>query len=666
MFEIVFRGWNASPFFERSWKGVTAVSMIRTLTPPTRFCSLLFVAIAWAAICGGCRPKSQSSTPPTAKPPQVAAKPPAPQITHPAPETVTPRAASAASASRAEQGDSAAAEPTPAHDEAKRTWTSQRLFVLAEGGPRIVELHAAVDGVDLAAGLAATANELARGLAIDWTAPPKWSWLLEQPLVQSGWLGNLVPESDQQGQLLSLYDTDADGQVSEPEFRAFLTRGLSRADQLRVGHRRDDATEIRSSSPWGPLDEDADGQLSADERAAASRVLARFDFDGDRIVTAAEVRSTNASVGSMPMMSSTGMLEPNKLIAFDAERPKASIEALFENYTFTEAIPRETLSGWSEQRFRDLDADSDGQISKKELAALAKHAPDASLEVNFPNSLLDADQPADVRPAGDSPGDKANHRKPIAWIEGTLGGRLELPECVVIVRVNDDHAPSKRAAFLRSVQRAAVDPQLAMMFSRSFELKPNAFELLRNPPQPEPEADSDEQQPADPGTTDSENDESANRPIEPAAATAAWHWAAAPRDWHLSVTWRVPEAAWFELLDRSGDGRIVESEINQFAATCRHLDHDENGIIDANELPLLLVLTVDREDRRTSFLTAGGMPSEKRGGNTLPAPAWFSGMDYNSDGEITRAEFLGEASDFSALDLDSNGTIEASELDSRD
>ena len=511
-----------------------------------------------------------------------------------------------------DKSTTAAAEPK---------YTVQRIIVLAVGGPRLIELRLSVAGNDLTSTLSATVERLAAEVNVDWQKPPSWDELLDRPLIRSGWLGNLVPTEEQRSQLFTLYDNDGNSKVSPEEFSAFITRGLSRSGAVRVAKVRSTGNTSVSSSPWGPLDEDDDRELSQVEAQNVAATLARYDFDGDRIISLMEVQSGSDQAMREQMLGSQQLLDSTKVLAVDSDKQAAVINDVLENYTFTETIPRDAFSQWSDLRFRALDGDSDEQLSRRELGGMLDAEPDSVLVVNYPDSLADPSSPAVAQPVGSTVG---------VWNPTGSGGKLELPGCTLLVSALDDHDAARRS-YLKQIFRSALkEPQGRTAISAQLELKDSAFELL-----------------------DGQGE---------AAADAAWRWTTSPRDWQLTVNWRMAEEPWYQLLDTNGDGRVVEAEASQWATRAAAWDHDGNGAVDHNEIPLAIGLSIERSDRRAPFQMAGGLPPEKRGRVTLSAPTWFTAMDYNSDGEVTRGEFLGEENDFDDFDKDDDGAIEPAEV----
>ncbi|MGN6544349.1 MAG: hypothetical protein ACTHK7_04825 [Aureliella sp.] len=558
-----------------------------------------------------------------------------------------PDAAEPASESAATQETDAELKTGP-----QPTWSTLRLVLLAPGGPRLVELRVNVAGRDLAEGFADATESLAEELDFRFDSPISWDALLEKPLVRSGWLGNLVPSFEQRAELLAMYDQDNVGMVDRVEFAAFLTRGLTRRSHLRLVHARATAAPLmRSNSPWGELDQDEDGELSEQELSRTGDALMHFDFDGDGIITESELRSNSEAMrGPMNMSRSSGLLDVTHVLTPDAKSNITLERAVHEHYSFTETLSRETFFGWDDQRWKQIDREAKGEIVRRDLESLCDMPADAQLNVALPSSLELSDSGNSPQPEGppdesvdgslgepvsqgsvvsvasESKGDK----KQIVWTAGPSGGRLLLPGCVVLVQVSDDHSPEARGLAMERFSQAADDKQLAAAITNRLELKESAWQLL---------AEQGSQGPS-----------------------RAWRWTAAPRHFHVTATWTAVEHPWFELVDANGDRRLTGLELSDFHASAGRWDRNFNGRLEEEELPLVISMRIAREDNRFAGFLPGGTNVKKGVTNAPQGPSWFTGMDYNSDGELTHAEFLGEDTAFEALDANRDGIIDVREV----
>ena len=80
-----------------------------------------------------------------------------------------------------------------------------------------------------------------------------------------------------------------------------------------------------------------------------------------------------------------------------------------------------------------------------------------------------------------------------------------------------------------------------------------------------------------------------------------------------------------------------------------------------DELPEVLL---DRPGPRQHRKSRRHVRRRRRSSPAAPddkAPRWFTAMDANRDGAISRREFLGPAEKFAELDHDRNGLLELSE-----
>jgi Ca2+-binding EF-hand superfamily protein len=119
----------------------------------------------------------------------------------------------------------------------------------------------------------------------------------------------------------------------------------------------------------------------------------------------------------------------------------------------------------------------------------------------------------------------------------------------------------------------------------------------------------------------------------------------------------------FPMLDLNQDGRLSRREFRRGDELIARCDRNNDKLLSETELPSHLVLTIGY----------GAIAGRPQGGTTIfragtPqvvditfGPVWFQRMDRNSDGEVSRREFLGPPERFRALDANNDGAIEAHE-----
>ncbi len=610
-----------------------------------------FAARAWLLIgmlsvvscIPGCKPKANAPTV-VENDPAVTRKEEA--ADSPTPETAAENKPIVEESTPATEENNAAAkamvsnDTPPGFELSSKDWSSVRLLVLGNGAPAMLQVRLQVGTLPLDAGLKQTVEHIKHQLKVPLDKTTTWSQLLEDSLIKSKLLGNLVPTAEQTDQFLSLYDRNSDRLVDDSEFTAFVTRGLSRMPHVRLGQSPGEGP-TRLKGFWGPLDANNDGELDRDELAQVKERLLRLDFDGNQAVTLAE--SQEIETMDTAVMDSMGDTSFRQVIEID--KPSAAVAAMLEHYAFDESIGRDELFRISESQWSVLDQDRNGRLNRTELTAFLDQDAASVISIRLPDTVtiptvtiptVDASPPSPsntmtVGMVSAKPTDQAMLIRGVGnWISGgNQGGKFDLPGCILTVIVRDDEGIDARRAFQQRIESVLNSEQLVTAFARTLDVTEDSVDLIKASAKP---------------------------------AMQAWSWLFATRHWHTNLKWKVNESPWFELVDANGDRRISPHEAEQFSKSAATWDKNQDGGLTRDEVPTSILLVVERSDRRMAFLTAGGPTDEKRGANDSTAPTWFTAMDYNSDGEISQTEFLGEESDFKRLDQNRDGIIDLQEI----
>jgi hypothetical protein len=117
----------------------------------------------------------------------------------------------------------------------------------------------------------------------------------------------------------------------------------------------------------------------------------------------------------------------------------------------------------------------------------------------------------------------------------------------------------------------------------------------------------------------------------------------------------------FGELDANADARLSERELKTVRDRLAARDADQDRQLADNELPYSMIVAFVRGEaaNEQSFYVPASPPASAASG--LAPPEWFTHADLNSDGEISRREFLGSTDQFSQVDLSRDGYIDAAE-----
>jgi len=117
----------------------------------------------------------------------------------------------------------------------------------------------------------------------------------------------------------------------------------------------------------------------------------------------------------------------------------------------------------------------------------------------------------------------------------------------------------------------------------------------------------------------------------------------------------------FAALDTDHDDRLDSRELEGAAERLAALDKNSDGQVTGDELPEVLLIGLARGSLENADATFAPPPVFVRAAEGK-APAWFTAMDANQDGAISRREFIGPLEKFRELDRNGNGLIEWSEI----
>jgi Ca2+-binding EF-hand superfamily protein len=125
----------------------------------------------------------------------------------------------------------------------------------------------------------------------------------------------------------------------------------------------------------------------------------------------------------------------------------------------------------------------------------------------------------------------------------------------------------------------------------------------------------------------------------------------------------------FSTVDADRDGRLSVRELRGAAKLIDRLDANGDGCLALAEVPRQHqgsfekgAIGLSPGAGRAILVRAGGRmppPAPRR----ARGPAWFTKMDRNSDGDVSRKEFLGTDEQFRAIDADGDGLITAAEAE---
>jgi hypothetical protein len=117
------------------------------------------------------------------------------------------------------------------------------------------------------------------------------------------------------------------------------------------------------------------------------------------------------------------------------------------------------------------------------------------------------------------------------------------------------------------------------------------------------------------------------------------------------------------LLDHDNDGRLTRRERQEISGLFASLDRNGDGAVSSSEVPVPIRFAVTLGPHVHELLATAAPAARATTPKTAvpTAPGWFTSMDKNSDGDLSRGEFLGTKEQFKQLDTNGDGLLSVAE-----
>lgn len=119
----------------------------------------------------------------------------------------------------------------------------------------------------------------------------------------------------------------------------------------------------------------------------------------------------------------------------------------------------------------------------------------------------------------------------------------------------------------------------------------------------------------------------------------------------------------FDLVDQNHDGRINDRELTRVGSRISDWDDNGDGQLAAFEVPRVWQVQVSQGTQQFGGFRVAFAAYPQTPNPTQPSslPSWFPRMDRNTDGDISRREFLGPLQQFEKFDANGDGFLDPQE-----
>lgn len=508
---------------------------------------------------------------------------------------------------------------------------TERFVVLAPAGAVVVELHVNVDGRPFRQMREELVDELLAAADADGDGKPTWREAAASQRFGFGVVYNDAQRRQREAALQRL-DRNRNEVVDREEVRLYLAQLGGPAFSL-TAFNYNRSPELKSL-----IDTDGDATLSTSELKAATGRLAMRDANDDEALDAAEL-SGGGPYGVRMLAQNRGggrrvTPPPGAFLLGPSADLVALHEAMKKKYRLGGRLDASAL-GLDDARFAKLDLDDSGELEAGEAIGWHVTSPHLVLAIDL-QTAADAAPRLKVAACDTQRGEQLTSTSATAVELAGLGAVLGIDAAQATA------APNYEATAASLVKRYDADNN-GYLEEKEFDGQNNAQYLA-----------------AQFAAWDADGDGK----VFPTEIEADYARRQAPAMSRVSAMVNDRGVSLFASLDADGDGRLGLRERNQAGDRLRTYDKNDDGKVTPDEMPTRIEVRIGAG--RVSYSASYGRGGQAAGAENSAAssdglPGWFTHMDTNADGDVSRREFLGPAEAFQKLDADGDGLLDAGE-----